>query len=724
MKSVESKTPASQTKPDSPFFQKRSDQRFIRPGRSDSPFFPKFSSQVSPIQTKLTVGQPNDIYEKEADATADKIVQRMSEPTAAPPPSVTPLTNASFVQEKCAHCEQEEQLQMKPIFESEGEIPEGVQRKCAACEQEEKQVQKKPDASPQQSVSPQIESSLNASKGSGSPLPEQTRGKMESSFGADFTAVRIHNDNSAVKMSTNLNAQAFTRGSDIYFNEGKYDTNSKGGQHLLAHELTHVVQQNGAGPMISKASEPAIMKSEFSSTVSICERLLDSRKFHISQRGGVKITIRTDIPDKNIPGCDSHPFYISLEKSNLLLDDEISTCNSITGSTNTFMIGNLAEGDYYLKIWRSFDNPNCCVTGDIDVNEVSSQEITATDNKCVGSDDSIPNLLPAQKLEKAIRYALDSGKLEEKTKERLQELLEPTSLAIMVGFATLFLIMQTNPLGWTTDTLLIIGGLAMIVGLGLTINEVSSIIDHLSSFYNLSVNAKTDVELRAAGDHLADAITKAGIDVVLAILLHKAGKAAKSYVKPSDPALILGGKRVSMPTGTEEPLTPDEILKDKSLGKDPEGKPTTPDVTPEILKQFSDISDYRKAQNLPAYDQGNGATGTVAKIDAGGQTVYGENSSLSNKGFELRKKGFALLKDKYPNAKFWSQINYLTHAEAHALLEGWQKGILGKNITMFVDRPTCNMCLGGLGNLLTVLGVENVSIFSGGSTSPVIITAE
>ncbi len=67
---------------------------------------------------------------------------------------------------------------------------------------------------------------------------------MESSFGTDFSGVRIHNDSSSVQMNKDLQAQAFTNGSDIYFNSGKYDTNSKGGKHLLAHELTHVVQQN------------------------------------------------------------------------------------------------------------------------------------------------------------------------------------------------------------------------------------------------------------------------------------------------------------------------------------------------------------------------------------------------------------------------------------------------------------------------------------------------
>ncbi len=90
-----------------------------------------------------------------------------------------------------------------------------------------------------------IEKQLNASKGSGQPIPEETRTGIEQTMGADFSKVRVHTDTTAVQMSKDLHAQAFTHGSDIYFNSGKYDPGSAGGQHLLAHELTHTIQQNG-----------------------------------------------------------------------------------------------------------------------------------------------------------------------------------------------------------------------------------------------------------------------------------------------------------------------------------------------------------------------------------------------------------------------------------------------------------------------------------------------
>jgi hypothetical protein len=80
-------------------------------------------------------------------------------------------------------------------------------------------------------------------QGSGSLLPAETRDFMESRFDADFGKVRVHTDSEAVQLSQAVQAQAFTHGSDIYFGQGKYNPSLNEGKQLLAHELTHVVQQ-------------------------------------------------------------------------------------------------------------------------------------------------------------------------------------------------------------------------------------------------------------------------------------------------------------------------------------------------------------------------------------------------------------------------------------------------------------------------------------------------
>ncbi|GMU40224.1 MAG: hypothetical protein AMXMBFR23_10900 [Chloroflexota bacterium] len=87
---------------------------------------------------------------------------------------------------------------------------------------------------------------INRAKGGGRPLPEGLRGKMEQGFGADFSQVRVHADGEAQALNKNVGAKAFTTGSDIFFGKSGFNPASSSGQELLAHELTHVVQQGAA----------------------------------------------------------------------------------------------------------------------------------------------------------------------------------------------------------------------------------------------------------------------------------------------------------------------------------------------------------------------------------------------------------------------------------------------------------------------------------------------
>lgn len=254
MKAAESKTTtatqALQAKAEAqqPFFQAQSEQQgafFGQEAPAAKPFFSPF------IQTKLSIGQPGDKYEQEADAMAEQVVQKLSSGKTEAP-----------IQRKCAECAAEEEgiapkLQLKSIFESNEEPAGGqLQRKCEACtaekiqpmriqrmgKEEEPELQAKGEV-PGLQASADLESRLNSTKGGGSPLSDETRTAMESSFGTDFSGVRVHTNSGAVQMNQELGAQAFTHGSDVYFNSGKYNPGSTEGNRLLGHELTHVVQQ-------------------------------------------------------------------------------------------------------------------------------------------------------------------------------------------------------------------------------------------------------------------------------------------------------------------------------------------------------------------------------------------------------------------------------------------------------------------------------------------------
>ena len=169
------------------------------------------------IHAKLKVNQPNDRFEQEADAVAEKVVN-----------------GEASIQRKCAGCEEEEKLQRQS--EEEKEILQGkslAQLKTSS-----------PDGGKR--TSSRVEQQINSSRGSGQPLPRHTRSLMENGIGAGFRSVKVHTDDNAVQMNRELGARAFTNGNDIYFNSGEYRPETSQGRHLLAHELTHVVQQ-GAG---------------------------------------------------------------------------------------------------------------------------------------------------------------------------------------------------------------------------------------------------------------------------------------------------------------------------------------------------------------------------------------------------------------------------------------------------------------------------------------------
>jgi hypothetical protein len=168
------------------------------------------------VQAKLQVNEPGDVYEQEADAMADRVMRMRSSNENS---SVNPVT---------------------------GLIGKSVQRKCAHCEEEEKKrvMRKEATGSATTTVSNSFTAALQGSAGSGSSLPAATKGFMESAFNTDFSNVRIHTGGEAVAMNNAINAKAFTYGNDIYFSEGAYCLETAAGSKLLAHELTHTIQQS------------------------------------------------------------------------------------------------------------------------------------------------------------------------------------------------------------------------------------------------------------------------------------------------------------------------------------------------------------------------------------------------------------------------------------------------------------------------------------------------
>jgi len=291
------------------------------------------------IQTKLTVGPPDDQYEQEADRVADTVMRMPAPPAPQPPdeekedetirakplaPTITPLIQRQTYEEKeplqekffspfgpqiqrqaeedemaqsksliQRQAEEDEMAQTKPLIQRQAEEDEIAQTKSLIQRQEEEdevaqskpltqrqaeeeemasskpliqrqmeedeiaqtkpltqqeaeeEVQTKNTGVTASDVSPDVAAKINSMQGGGKPLPPRTRRFFESRFDSDFSSVRIHSDSRATETSKSINAKAFTVGNNIAFGAGQYSPDTQSGKSLLAHELTHVLQQGG-----------------------------------------------------------------------------------------------------------------------------------------------------------------------------------------------------------------------------------------------------------------------------------------------------------------------------------------------------------------------------------------------------------------------------------------------------------------------------------------------
>jgi len=144
---------------------------------------------------------------------------------------------------------------------------------------------------------------------------------------------------------------------------------------------------------------------------------------------------------------------------------------------------------------------------------------------------------------------------------------------------------------------------------------------------------------------------------------------------------------------------------------------------------YDEIKKFREQSGFQPYSDDSGDT--VAMVEIEGQKFFGVNSSITKElqaeTKELRQKWFEKVNWVPPKKnvpKHLGHVQSLTHAESHSLIVAYERlGKLPKNMAMHVDRKTCNMCKGEMPALLKHIGVEELKIFSGGSTKPMIIKA-
>jgi hypothetical protein len=234
---VQGESPASVFARPQPSVQRKS---FASGRGSVRPIIPITSTQTTrkfPLQMKLRINEPGDSYEQEADHVADQVMRMPdASPGGASPGGMIAVPAAA------------------------GE----VQRKCAECEEEEKgsMMQRKESRGASGADAPSIVNNVIGS--GGRPLDASVRGYMEPRFGRDFSGVRVHAGAHAAESARAVNARAYTVRNNVVFGANEYRPGSDEGKRLIAHELTHVVQQGSAraagGPGLQRASVPRISR--------------------------------------------------------------------------------------------------------------------------------------------------------------------------------------------------------------------------------------------------------------------------------------------------------------------------------------------------------------------------------------------------------------------------------------------------------------------------------
>ncbi|MDP9076957.1 MAG: DUF4157 domain-containing protein [Bacteroidota bacterium] len=251
------------------------------------------------FQPKLTVNEPGDVHEQEADAMADKVM-RMTD---------TSLNQHTF---------------FKPA-----NVP--VQRKCQACGEEDKFVHRKENGADEVSNNSNLDNYVSSLGSSGQSLPQTDRKFFEPRFGHDFSNVKIHTDTVAAKSADSINALAYTSGNNIVFNSGRYSPGSDSGMKLMAHELTHVVQQSG-GPEshINKSANGMVQRAGWSDA-----KKMNKSAQNIDKDGNVSATTASTILRIPIEGLKAGNQDDSMTKKKTIKDEVTGNPKEITVAAAT-----------------------------------------------------------------------------------------------------------------------------------------------------------------------------------------------------------------------------------------------------------------------------------------------------------------------------------------------------------------------------------------------------
>jgi Domain of unknown function (DUF4157) len=192
------------------------------------------------VQTKLTFSQPGDAFEREADRVAEQV---MRTPRASSPEGRATAGRAPDISRRTKHVARQPAEDEETLVSPEDEIDEA----------DLLSLKEVPGASHEMSTG--LATQIQSLRGGGQPLASDLRAFFEPRFSYDFDQVRVHTDARAAQTARELNARAYTLGRDVAFAPGEYRPQTPEGRTLLAHELTHVVQQGDRAQTVMRACD-------------------------------------------------------------------------------------------------------------------------------------------------------------------------------------------------------------------------------------------------------------------------------------------------------------------------------------------------------------------------------------------------------------------------------------------------------------------------------------
>jgi hypothetical protein len=422
----------------------------------------------------------------------------------------------------------------------------------------------------------------------GEPLREPDKAFMESRFGLDFSAVRVHHDAESASTALTLQANAFTAGNHIAFGAGRYRPQTSDGQRLLAHELAHVSQLAPTSTFGSgtTAASPAAEREAASAAQSLAAgrdvNAIDSAHFFIARdpinavadplaeaRAAIALVALAE-PITGIPPND--PVWSKLTvlwMVNILqlleraaVENQLSALDrhvdSAGGGTRTrlriaidavkmrlagapagqvdpaFLARLDAMGDpqqtrevieYVAGPAKAIAVIPIAAPGQPDFMHPPPANGAATAPKSVAS------LTAIEKISKAVDYA--KAPFHDDVRKEIDALFTRQAIGLMAAFAAVYVAAQLTPAGWVADALALTTLTISLIFVGTALIDV---IKELATFL-AAINATSEAELKTSGEALARAIAKIEINLIIALLTHTAKGAAKPYVDGPPPGM-------------------------------------------------------------------------------------------------------------------------------------------------------------------------------------------